>query len=111
VGVCFEYIFDNSPNRKMLRIEVEITNTSDTTLFNLNMSVSTQSPKLLAVQPNPIHLRDLRSREVVHQVLYLSEFSPSHHFIPLEVSYESAGGHQKQLTVPIATDISKFLIR
>jgi hypothetical protein len=44
-------------------------------------------------------------------MLYVSEFSPEEYFIALDIEYESEGGVHKLMNIPIAIDISKFLVK
>lgn len=56
-------------------------------------------------------MMELKSKEVVHQLIYVSEFSPTEYFIPLKIEYDTESGKSKLMIIPISIDISKFMIK
>lgn len=106
----FDYIFDNNPNRKVLRIAVSVTNIASYGLRDVRMEVS-KTGKVLAVSPATVVVREFRAGEVLHMVIYLGEYSSNDRFIPFKIDYATESELYKSMTVPIAIDISKFLLR
>ena len=120
----------------MLKITISIRNISSSVLINLvaqpdiyeppqnqqiyipscsapqNEITERYSKRILSVTPQRVVMKDLRPKEIVHQVLYISEFSSEYQFVPLKIAYgiEETNVY-RTVVIPIATDISKFLIK
>lgn len=75
------------------------------------MEVQSRTSKIVAISPNVVVMRELRSGEALHMMIYVSEYSPTDRFIPFRVEYTTESELHKNMVVPIAIDISKFLIK
>ena len=109
VDVSFDYAFEQTKSRKMLRIMVTIKNTSNSTLRELTCFATKDNPKLMACKPQKIFISELHSSQTVHQVLYLSEYNPNFYYIPLTINFITESNSSKQIIIPVSIDIMKFL--
>jgi hypothetical protein len=56
-------------------------------------------------------MEDFRPEEVLHQIIYFSEYDPENYFLPIKISYSTQTQVNKVVQIPLAIDISKFLLK
>lgn len=56
-------------------------------------------------------MEDFRPDEILHQIIYFSEYDHENYFLPIKISYSTQTQVNKVVQIPLAIDISKFLLK
>jgi hypothetical protein len=62
---------------------ISMKNISNFTLRELTCLPTKENHKILMVKPEKIYLPSFKSSDVIHQVIYVSDYNKDHYFIPL----------------------------
>ncbi len=74
---------------------ISVRNISNFTLRELLVVPNRNNVLVLMVKPEKIWLPEFKSGEVVHQIVYLSDFNKDNYFIPLEVKFITESSSRK----------------
>ena len=71
IQVSIDYTFEQTNARKILRITMSVVNISTTTIKSINITIQENS-MVLNIKPYKVSCYNLKSKEVIHQMIYLS---------------------------------------
>lgn len=72
-------------NRKLLRITIEVKNISELMLRNVRLEIMEKTTKIMGVSPVNVYMRDFRRGDILHQVVYIGEYSAREQFFKYRI--------------------------